>query len=268
MRLIAFLILISSPLMATELSPWFGPLLEIEGRGTCLFQRYRFIDTKHGTAKHPANNVFVTLSSSICPKEYWSFEGEVVTSATRHHHFNMDSLWATGRYRWWNDIVGDPVTLVTGLTLSKIYKVSRHDLSEFYHGGIQCEAHLSAGKEFSCLQFWTSRIWGVCGVGFADKGSPWIRGNLAWEHNWWDRHQIKIFANSLWGLGSKGLSLHKHFQGYGLIRHQSVDIGFLFRFETESRFAFSLEYVFRAFANNGPKNVNSILIRGYYPFNL
>ena len=199
---------------ATELSPWFGPVLEIEGRANCLVEQYSSIngrtrnpfgdfplDKKHIRKIQSAWNVFVDVSASLAPTEEWSAEVEAVVADTHHRSFGMDSVLFTGRYRWLNDIVGEPVSLSTGLSLIRVFKPARHDLAVFHHGGIAGEAHVSIGKEFSCMQFWTSRMWAVGAVGLGDIGSAWLRGDVFWEHNWWDRHQVRLFAHTIWDLG-------------------------------------------------------------------
>jgi len=265
-----FLACVGGMLSATELAPWFGKTLEIEGRATTRVQCYNLLDTKSGSKKHPACDVFVDLSAATAVDLIVnvSAELEAVLAATRHRSFGFDSFLFTGRYLWLNDVIGDPISLVTGATISKVFRPARHDIGVFHHGGIQCEFHVAAGKEFSCEQFWLSRGWGVLGLGIADQGSPWLRANLAWERNWWNRHELKIFMDSLWGLGNRSLNLKHHFPGYGPIHHQSIDTGVRYRIAFESGAALSFEYAYRLFANNCPEYVNLLMVRLFYPFGL
>ncbi len=268
-------------LSATEFSPWFGPVLEIEGRVNCLVEQYSAIDGRvrspygyfpvdehHVKDIQSACNVFVDVSASLAPTEEWSAEIEAVAADTRHRSFGMDSLLLTGRYRWLNDIVGDPVSLSTGLTVIKVFKPAWHDLAVFHHGGIACEAHVAAGKEFSCRQFWTNRVWAVAAAGVGDIGSPWLRGDLFWEHNWWDRQQVRLFVHSLWGMGGDTLNLAVPFRGYGPIRHQSVDAGLRYSYYFESGFTASVVYARRVFAKNCPQRVNFAIFELRYAFGL
>lgn len=253
-------------LSATELRPWFGLVAELETRETVICEVYDSIETDAHIHKHMSYNGFLDLSVSLAPLEQWSGELELVMADTHHRSFGMDSLLFTGRYRWLNDIVDDPVSLATGLTVSKVFKPARHDPAIFHHGGIGCEAHISVGREWSCMQFWTSRIWGVCGFGVADEGSPWIRANVAWEHNWWDRHRLQVSLNTLWGLGHNRFNFP--FDGYGSVRHQSVDGAVRYTFAYVEDMEFSVEYAYRLYAQNCPKGANFFLLSFYYPIKL
>ncbi|MBA3815582.1 MAG: hypothetical protein H0X29_03510 [Parachlamydiaceae bacterium] len=267
-RLALFLILIFPCLYATELLPWYGNTLEIETRAAFKLQGYHSVATDHHSIKRPACDLFFELSAGTSYDDY-AAELEILASDTRYRNLGLDCIKLTGRYRLLNDIVADPVSLVSGITISQVFKPGLRNLSSFHHGGIEAELHLSAGKEHSFMQFWTSRYWGVIGVGGADMGYPWVRGDVAWEHNYCELHQVRLFANSLWGLGHESLKLKHHFHGYGPIRHQCIDIGLRYsKFFPCNGLVVSLEYAFRIFARNCPKEMNSLYLSLNYPFGL
>lgn len=258
---------ISCSLLATELKPWFGRLFEIEARGDCLMQAFARVDTEKGSVKRHEFDAFFNLGASAAIWETIAAQIEVIAMETRHRS-GMNAVRLTGRYRWSNDIVGDPVSLTTGVTLSKIFRAARRNIATFDHGGVACEGHIAVGKEIPCRQFWTSRTWAVFGIGIADVGSPWLRGNLAWEHNWWDRHQVKLLAESIWGLGGNNLNLSHRFRGYGSIRYQAVDLSARYSYQFDNGLTVGIAYGYRVYAKNCPENVNLILLRVCYPFGL
>lgn len=190
--LAVFLLFLISSLAATEFIPWLSPVYVVEGRTTAWYEGYPSVDARHGGRRYSASNGFLDLSASIATREDWAVELEAIAAVTRHRSFGMDSLLLTGRYFLLNDVIGDPVSLSGGMTVIKVFKPAWHDLSIFHHGGIEGEAHVAVGKEFSCMQFWTSRIWAVGAFGVGDVGSPWLRGDIDCEHNWWDRHQARF----------------------------------------------------------------------------
>lgn len=260
------LLLIPIILTATEQEPWYPRYLELQPKATYIHQTYPSLAAKHGHKKQRAHDHFLFLSVSGAYDPY-SVEVETALAATRHRSFGWAALRLTGRYQLFNDTVGDLVSVVAGLTVEQVFKQALRDVANFYHGGIQGEAHLSIGKETECWKFWTSRLWGVGAVGIADLGSPWLRFDLGWSHNFWDQGQVKFYMHSLWGLGGK--SLHpRHFHGYGSIRHQSIDIGL----EGKHRFAWGgilgLGYGYRVLAANCPKDTSFILLSFLYPFGL
>jgi len=263
----AISILLALPVLAsaTELIPWYGNDLEIETRATYLFQSYRSVDGSCG--KRSSNDHFLTLSALV-PYDCWCAELEATWADTCKPSFGWDNFRLTGRYRILDDIIGDCVTLVTGVTLTKAFRPARRDISSFHHGGIEVEGHVTVGQEVSCEQFWTSRWWGVLGLGVGDVGSAWIRGDAAWETNICERHIIRLFGKTLWGLGGRKLCVRK-FHGYGSIHHQSIDLGLRYSYWTDlCDITLAVEYSRRVYAKNFPRRADHIMLRLLYPFGL
>lgn len=278
------LILTVSTLSATEYCPWFGPWLEVEGRATARLEAYPSINGHH-CHKIPPNDVFahydgrkninksatngfLDLSASMTYPERWSSEVEVVIATTRHCSFGVDSLKFTGRHLFFDDVIGDPLSLSAGVSAIGVFPPFTHDVSVFHHGGIAGEMHIAVGKEFICREFWTSRLWGVGAVGLGDVGSAWLRFDTFFEHNWWDRHHLRLSAKTLWGLGQNRLNLCEHFGGYGPIAHNSVDIGLRYGYFFEFGLTANIEYAYRVYARNCPQDVNILSLNFLYPFGL
>lgn len=265
---ILFNCLLSISLEATHLKPWHGMIYDIHMNGSCLLQEFQKIDTGSGIVKRTEFDAFYELSTLMVVKEEVTAEIELSALNSRHPVFGLQSLRLTGRYFWLNDIVADPVSLTTGLTLFKIFAAARRNIATFDHGGIGCEGHVSIGKELSsCEEFWLSRIWGVLGLGISDIGYPSIRLDFSWERNWWERHQLEVFVKSIWGLGNKNLYLHS-FKGYGSVNYHAIDIGLNYRFRLNNNALFKLDYAFRAYGHNCPIEVNTLLLEVEYPFKL
>lgn len=264
-----FILTLLCPLFGfgTDLKPWYTRYLEIQPRTTLIFQNYKEIRTTHGRIHHSSNDLFLNLSLSGA-YDRWAVELETTTATTRKHSFEFCDARLTGRYQWWDSVVGDPVDVVTGISLIQACKTSIHDPSCFYHGKFEVETHLAVGKEIACEQFWTSRLWGVIGLGIADVGSPWIRIDAAWESNWQDTHELEIGLFTLWGCGGNSLHAGDPFKGYGSVQHDSVDLGFKYHYTFESCGILSLGYHRRLFALNFPSQVNLFYLSFLYPFGL
>ena len=264
-KILALSILMPMLAFSTELKPWYDRELEIHSRTTYWLQSFHHLDVSHGPSQYRSNDSFLTLSL-LAARLAWCFEGEAAAAKTRRHPFGMDHIKLTGRYLWLSDVLADPISLTTGVSISSVFKPARHDIGSFHHGGIETEFHAAVGRESSCYQFWTSRWWSVVGLGIGDIGSPWIRLDADWEHNWWDTQKLRLFAHTLWGLGHRSLSLKKHFPGYGYIRHQSIDVGARYSYLFYCGVTLSLEYARRLYAENCPRNVNFFLVQLHYSF--
>ncbi|NGX42519.1 MAG: hypothetical protein K940chlam7_00799 [Chlamydiae bacterium] len=259
-------IVTQTALSGTELMPWTERDLELYPRLDYLFQHYNSVHTSSGSRHHSSDDHFGTVGLSASYGS-WSAELEAIFANTRHRSFGFDNFKVTGRYQWFNDVVGDFVSITTGITLIKASSVALDDLSSFHHGRNEAELHVSVGKEISCLDYWASRGWGVIAVGVADHGSPWLRGQLAWEKNFQRTTHLRLFVNALYGLGGDSLSI-KSFDGYGSISHRSLDIGARISKTTDCWGIFRLEYAHRVYARYFPKCASLIQFSYLYPFGL
>ena len=264
--LLAFLFLPAS-LFCIELNPWFGELFELETRFTYTLQQFNSVNTTCSKSDYSSYDSFYQLGAELPVLDY-DVQLEATAFNTRRHSLNLDDLSLTARYKLMNDIVGDPVTLTSGITFTKVFKPGRRDIASFHHGGFESELHLAAGQENSWREFWTSRWWALIGIGMADVGDPWIRANMAWENNWCNQHRAGIFLYSLWGLGPRRLSLERPFHGYGRIHHQSIDLGFRYEYLFEYFGQLRMEYARRLYARNCPRGVNIFMFSLLYPFGL
>lgn len=271
---IALFLFAPSLLLTTELAPWFGKVFQIETHTSVLCQSYSRIKSGNHSVEHHENDQFLTLGGAftfvnpLTNSIPLNGELEGTLANTRRQHPGLDNLRATVRAQILQDIPAlDPFTVTVGLTLTKAFKNSLRDISSFHHGSIEGELHTAIGKEYDCHQFWLSRFWGVAGVGIGDHGSPWIRGDLNIERNYWDRNQMGIAVRTLWGLGGKKLHLH-HFKGYGPVNHQSIDVGMRYTYFLDCDGYFGVEYFRRVYAKNFPAHTNLFRLLIMYPFSL
>jgi len=253
---------------ATDLKPWFGNDYEAELRATALYQNYRSVATpSHHNIKREENDAFITLSAAYPFKRY-SGEFEATAAFTRHQSQCWDNFRVTGRYQWLNDNEdGDPFSLVTSLTLTEPFSRALHDISSFHHGHLEGEFDISFGKAYGCecSKDYLYRWWSVIGAGVAEEGSPWLRGDAAFEYNANGTHLFRGFVNTLWGMGGEILDPY-HFRGYGKIHHESVDVGFRYGYVIDCFGTLSIQYARRVYAYNFPENANLVLIEYYCPF--
>lgn len=266
--LTGFLLLLPALAIGTELKPWLDRDLEVQARGSALFQFYQNVYTPHKTIHHQARDRFYHVSAAFAAFDY-SAEVEMTVADTKFQHLDVDCLRLTLRRLFLDDILGDPLTLTAGLTITQAFRHSIFDISSFHHGHIEAEANISFGKETPCMEFWLTRWWGYAGLGIADNsGSPWLHTFFAWERNWWNMHQFRVFMESLIGFGGRNISSHRHFHGYGKIKHRSLDVGARYTYFFDYGESLSLQYAYRPYAYNFPAHANLVLISFLYPFGL
>lgn len=269
LRLVVFLFLFHSNLIwSIEFKPWIGNYLEIEAYNSILHQRYQKLAVDSSFVSYRSTDSF--LSTSLCSTVVpdFSIQFELTDAFTRQQWGEIDHFSFAGRYEWTNDIWGDFLTFTSGFIFTKAFKNSLRDLSSFHHGKGEAEVFISVGKELSIAnEEWMSRWWGTFGMGAAERGSPWIRGNLAYQFRVCPLQEWGFFINSLWGLGHKRIHIN-HFRGYGSIQHQSVDVGLSYTYIIKYLGNIELAYSYRPFARNFPAQTHLFLLSVYTSFGL
>ncbi len=253
---------------ATEYQPWLGNFYEFELRSSVMYQGYTHLSSGSHLKKYSSNDVFLNLSLSVArPDPDGSLEFEITEARTRRQKGEIDQLKLTGRYLWQDDVAGDPISLITGISYIQAFSSSLKDVSSFHHGLYNAEFFLSLGQEKAEGILWDSRWWSVFAIGMAEQGSPWFRFRLDYDKRWEEKHETKLFLHSLWGLGRHPLRLN-HFHGYGPIQHQSIDLGWRYTYLLEFYGSVSLEYSYRVYARNFPAYTHRVIAQLLYTFGL
>ncbi len=252
MMVLLFLLFFSMIGHATEYQPWLGNFYEFELRSDCRYQHYNHVSAGSHLRKLHGDSVFLNLSlSNSLPDPDYGVELEITEACTRKQPGEIDQIKLAGRLLWLDDIAGDAVSMVTGVNYAQAFTSSLKDISSFHHGLYNGEFFITVGKETPYDSFWAQRWWGMFALGVAEQGSPWIRFNMYFDKRLAERHEGKIFIETLWGLGTKKLKVD-YFSGYGPIAHQSIDIGVNYTYLIEFFGSASFKYGFRVYAQNFP----------------
>src|SRR5262245_17634698 len=116
-----FLALPIFSLYSTERAPWYPRNLELQAQAAFSYQTYHTLNTVHGFVHRPTYNRFLDLSLSGAYTKY-AVEIETLLANTRHRSWGFADIALTGRYQWMDDVIGDPYSLTTGLTLTQVFK--------------------------------------------------------------------------------------------------------------------------------------------------
>lgn len=250
----------SFSLAATQYLPWLGNLYEFEWRNSLLSQYYPHLASPSCCRHYSSNDLFVTSSLCNAIDTNFALEGELTLAHTTRQSWGVDNFRLSGRYVWLDDVAGDLITLTTGAVLTQSFVPSLNDISSFHHGRSEAEIFVSFGRECSHGQpLWDSRMWGMLGIGFAERGFPWIRTLLAYEQRFCDCHEFRYMIETLWGLGHQRLCPH-HFHGYGPIQHQSIDLSLRYTYLIEYFGALNIDYAYRIYARNFPERTQCVTI--------
>lgn len=261
---LAFILLLSVSLQGVELKPWYPQMLQLQGWLDYRFQSFPSVDAQRNYGHYSSNDHFVDGSLLLVYDPY-SLQVETEFADTRKRNFDWDHIALTGRYLFLDDNIGDPVSFTAGLTLSRAWREAVNDISSFHHGRNEAFLHLALGKQNIYGADWSSRWWGILGVGTADRWTPWLIANAAYEWNCFQPHRFSFHLDSLWGCGNHQLKVDD-FGGYGPIDHRSIDLGIRYSYEFECYGVFSLGYAYRVYAHNFPKQTSQLTLCYIFPF--
>jgi hypothetical protein len=263
-RAVLTLFFLPAFLQAVELKPWYSNDLQLQGFLDYRFQNFPSVNASGKHNHYSSNDSFVTGSLLYIYSPY-SVQVETEFADTKKRNFDWDHVNVTGRYLLLDDNIGDPFSLTTGLTLSRAWREAVNDISSFHHGRNEAFLHVSLGKQNIQGSTWLSRWWCVTGIGTADRWTPWVVANGAYEWNGCDPHRFCLYVNSLWGCGKRRLKVHD-FGGYGPVEHRSIDLGLRYTHEFDYYGMLSIEYAHRVYAHNFPDHANVFKICYNYPF--
>lgn len=248
--------------------PWLGNVYEFFFDAEYTFDYYRRVANGEPGTKHSSNDNQFFAGLGFTPSQYLDMAIEAEVSDTTRQSWNLRSVALQGRYLWLDDIIGDPVSLVTGISIRGVHHSSLKDISCPYSGEANFELNVSVGKEWSCGPYWCFRTYAFGTLGIANRGAPWDRFFATFETNYNDMHQFNIFARGDFGYGHKNRVKVDHFLGYGSIHHQSVDIGvgYARHFLVWGKLTF--EYARRVYAHAYPERTNYFTVWYHLPFSI
>lgn len=268
MRPALFILLAPQILCALPQKPWFGNIYEFFFDGSYTYSFYNHVaNGRPGTHHHSRDNTLF-LGVGFTPSPSWDAYAEAEVARTTRQEFNWRSFALQGRYLFFDDIIGDPLSLVAGLSMRGVHHLSLRDISCPYAAEFNLEANLSAGKEWSCGPFWDIRTYGYGLVGIAQRGAPWTRLFFSFEGNYQNHQRYQLFANGYFGFGGKNFVPVDHFHGYANIHHQSIDLGFAYSYHHDIWGTLTLEYGYRPFSHAYPARESVFTLRYHLPFSV
>ncbi len=252
-------------LFSLEKQPWFSDVYEFHLLSSYTYSEFNQVDkeTKPNTS---SRDHLVDFGIETSPSAQWSIDGELSFVDTTRQAFSFQSSAVQARYLWLDDIVGDFLSLTTGVSMRLTSRRSLRDISCLYHGTGEFTLHTSFGKELDHGRFSRYRLWGFGLVGFSTSGSPWFRGVGSVEGNHYDLHKWALFLEGGHGYGKKMVVDPNHFFGYGKIRYKFLDLGVRYGYKIGVMGTVRFEYTRRLLAGAYPKNVNFFTASYLLPF--
>lgn len=255
-------------LVALEVQPWFGDVYEFHLLSGYSFSWYNHVDGAVKPLSDTSNDhlLFGNLEFAFSPLLSVDVDAEV--AKTPRQDFGMRSLAMQLRHLYFDDVIGDAVSMAMGASCRYVFPDAVRDISCPYGSNINIEGNISLGKEFDCYGQWRYRFWTFGAIGFANEGSPWLRGIVAFEGNSCDRHKWALLVHGYKGYGSKKKVDIDSFHGYASVRTRSIDLALRYGYRLDPWGTFRVEYRRRVFAKLCPERVDTIILSFLFPFSL
>jgi hypothetical protein len=255
-------------LSALEIDPWFCNLWEFTFTPSYTYGRFHHVQNGHPQIKNVFNENLLNLALAVPPSLNWEVDGEVEFADTTRQSMGLRSGAAQVRYLWLDDVLGDAVSLTTGVSARGVSSHSLKDISCPYHSYANFEINTSIGREWDRGFDWRIRLYGFGAIGQGNVGYPWARAFATLEGNIQSTHRLGIFTEGYFGFGPHSRVSTNHFHGYADIRHQNIDLGvqYTYVFEIWGRLFFA--YTRRLYAKSFPENVNFFTVSYMLPFSL
>jgi hypothetical protein len=261
-----FSLVLPQALGALPQEPWLGDPYQFFLDASYTFSYWRRVADAVQGPHHRSNDNNIFLGLGFTGLDTWDADLEVEFAKTTELAFNWQSIAGQFRYLWFNDVVGDSVSLTTGLSMRGVHHRNLKDISCPYAAEFNTELHVAVGKEHSCGPLWCYRGWGLWAVGIANRGAPWTRYLAVFEVNREDKHQFDLFSRGDFGFGNKHKINIDHFNGYASIHTQNIEVGAGYRYLFEIWGELRFEYARRVYAKAAPSGINYFTIWYHLPF--
>ena len=258
----------SSLCFGLEQNPWFGNLYEFRADTGFSYSYFNKVQGAKKNRAYPSNNYLVYGGLGFLAIEDFDLDMDIELARTPRQNFSFRSSALQARYRFLDDIVGDPVSLVSGFNIRGVGSKSVKDISSPYASYLNFEVTTAVGKEKTIKDTWKIRGYGLAALGIAVHGDPWVRAHGTFEGNIADEHRLGLFCDGYFGLGGKNYVNVKHFHGWGYVQHESIDLGTFYVASLGVWGELSLAYSARVFAHNYPEYEQRATINYQIPFSV
>lgn len=251
---------------ALEEQPWFYPPFNFHAKGDFDGSFFTNVNNGFNPIDYHSTNMQATVGLLAPISPSYDAEIEAQFESTSARNFGLESAAFQVRRLLLNDIIGDFVSLDTGINIRGVPKSRLRDVAVPYHDLWNFELIASLGKEFAKEDDWSWRTFVTGAVGQANRGYPWLKANFDIRAKAFKDYIFSAFLKSYFGLGPRTLIDVHHFNGYGMYRHQSVDIGATFTILFSVKGSLTLSYAHRFFAKTFPEDYNSFRLTYDLPF--
>lgn len=266
MKRFLFSLFVPLAIFSVEVQPWFGDVYQFHFLGSYAYSRFHSFSYGSPQLDDVYQSHLVYLGLDFSPSPVWSVDGDMQLADTSSSSFYFRSIALQARYLWLDDIIGDPLSLVSGGSIRVSSSTGLKDISCPSHGNVDFELNLALGKEFEASNCVLFRTWFYAAVGHANRGAPWVRGIISAETNIDDRYKWAVFAEGINGYGRHVHVNIDHFYGYARIREKAIDVGIRYGYRMDVWGTLRVEYIRRVLAKSAPKDVNTLVVSYLLPF--
>ena len=261
-----FLTIWNESLQALEEQPWFYPPWQFHVKGIVDVNFFQSVDNGYNPFDYHSTNEQVTLGFLV-PFRKGDFEIELELENTSKYTFGVESAAFQMRRSILDDIVGDWISFDIGGNVRAVPGQRLSDVAVPYHNLWNFEFVTALGREWSKQGEWWLRSFVSAAVGQANRGYPWFKANFDIQGKAFNAYVVEAFFRSYFGIGHYTLiNVDTFNNGYGMFKHQNVDVGITFSFLFKVMGKLKFLYAHRFYARTFPTDYNEFQLSWDVPF--
>ncbi|MCH9621059.1 MAG: hypothetical protein S4CHLAM20_04730 [Chlamydiia bacterium] len=255
-----------TPLWGIKHDPWIPPPYEMQAGVKYEYTYFPSVENGFNPSNYDSyvNQLILELSGSVNTDIFLELDVEFDNS--RKVDFNFESVAAAIKYPLLNDLEGDPVALLIGAYFRYVPDNRLIDVATPYASNYNFDFLFSVGKEFDKDAKPAGKTYAYFDVGIAEKGYPWIIGDVVGEAYFLERNVFLIGVDGYFGLGGELPVDINNFNGYATIRHQSLEVKVAYQYNFEVWGCIKAMYKRRVFAQSYPQEADLVSIAYHLNF--
>lgn len=253
-------------LEAFEEKPWLGNQWEFFLDTSYSYSRFNKVSKAVHQLHSPFNENLLSFDFGFDPIDGWEAVFEFELAGTTAQSFGRRSVALMARTRWLDDIIGDPVSLTTGVSARLTSHSSLHDISCPSSARWDFEAHSAVGKEWDTCSNWKLKCYGLAALGQGSWGLPWLRAKAVFDARPASSCGWEIYSLGYFGFGGRHRVNINIFDGWGKYSHRSIDLGLACLYFFDFWGHLRLDVFYRLYAYVYPQALRGFMFTYHLPF--
>ncbi|MGR3912866.1 MAG: hypothetical protein QRY71_06150 [Candidatus Rhabdochlamydia sp.] len=255
-------------LTAFEQEPWPSNVYECQFTPSYVSSHYSKLSNALSEENIGSKNTLNSFNLLFTPAPNLQTDLHLEFAKTSLYAMGYQSAFFECRYQCLDDLISDPVALVTAVLLRNVSSKRLDDVSCPYSAPLELEFSTVAGKEWSDRLERVVKLFGGINLGIGTLGSSWLKSFITFNGVTKRHQEFGLSLHYARGFGSEIEINPLHFHGYGPIKYQNIDLSLHTKYHIPIWGSFAINYGMRLYAKSCPQNLSFWQVSYTLPFSL